>query len=115
AVVAFATLFGCDSTNECDAKGCERVDREPQTGDFVIDLDTETALVHFSIDGHESDQGLRGGEVVFTSDDPACSASSTTPCTITLVRLRLELSSATLPTSDGDVRLDEPVVSVRTP
>jgi hypothetical protein len=112
-VALCALAFGCDS--ECDETPCGPVGRGPQPGDFVVELDTETADVLFAIDGHESDQGLVAGEFVFTTTDPECVASSNNPCTIVLERLRLELSSATLPTSEGDFELDEPVLSIRAP
>jgi hypothetical protein len=112
-VALCAVALGCDS--ECDETPCGSVDRGPQPGDFVVALDTENTFVFFAIDGHESDQGLVAGEFVFTTSDPECVASSNNPCAITLRRLRLELSSATLPTSEGDVRLEDPVLSINAP
>jgi hypothetical protein len=111
ALVGF--VFGCGT--ECEPVACEKVDREARGGDVAIDLDTDTAFVFYSIDGFDADVGVTGGEIVFTTDAPSCSASSDNPCTITLERLRIELSSLTQPTNEGDVRLEHPVVSVVAP
>ena len=110
-VASFALACG----TECRASSCAKVDLEPAASDQVIELDSETALVHFVIDGLGSDEGLVGGEVAVEPEDASCVASSDHPCVISLKRLRVRLSSATLSTTDGDVSLENPVVSVKAP
>ena len=88
---------------------------EPGATDYKIELDRDAAFVHFVIDGVESDQGLVGGEVAVEPEDASCVASPDHPCVISLKRLRVRLSSATLSTTEGDVHLENPVVSVKAP
>jgi hypothetical protein len=103
----------CDS--ECGAKPCGAVDRSAERGDYAVELDTETGFAAVEFGGQSSDFGLTGGEFVFTTLDSECAATPETPCTIVLERLRIELSSFTQPTSEGDLQIDEPVISVRAP
>jgi hypothetical protein len=113
-VVAFAGMpLACGS--ECRDVACKRVDLDPRSGDFVVELDTETALVFYQIDEFDSDQGLAGGQIVFRTDDPECMATPESPCTLELARLRLELGSMTQPTNEGDVQLERLVLAVETP
>jgi hypothetical protein len=113
-VVGLASVaLACGS--ECKTGTCAKVDLEPGAADDVIALDTDSAFVHFVIDGIGSDQGLAGGEVVVEPEDASCVASADHPCAIVLKRLRVRLSSATLSTSEGDVSLVDPVVAVKAP
>lgn len=65
--------------SECHDAACKKVDREPRSGDFVVDIGTETAFVLYQIDEFESDQGLAGGQVVFAADDTECLATPESP------------------------------------
>jgi hypothetical protein len=113
-VTGLATLaLACGA--ECEKSRCTSVDLAPGANDYVMELDSGTAFVYFVINGFESDQGLVGGEVAVEPDHPSCVASSDNPCAISLKRLRLRLSSATLPTSEGHVTLEDPVLSVEAP
>jgi hypothetical protein len=113
AVVFAVNLLGCKS--ECEPVSCEKVDRGPREGDVVIALDTATAFVRYAIDDFESDLAVTAGELVLTTDDAECVASSDHPCTVTLERLRIALSSMSQPTTEGNVRLDDPVLSLVAP
>jgi hypothetical protein len=106
-------VLACGS--ECKEERCATVDRGPRDGDLVIALDTESAFVVYEVEGFEANAGLPGGQIVFTTNEPSCIASSNRPCRLTLHRLRLELSSMVQPTTDGDVDLDDPVLTVETP
>jgi hypothetical protein len=53
--------------------------------------------------------------VVLHASDPECVASSDHPCVVTLKRLRFELGSFTLPTTHGDVELEQVVASLAAP
>jgi hypothetical protein len=113
-VLSLAALVGgCGS--DCDSSACKKVDREARSGEFVVELDADTAFVAYQIDDFQSDMGLAGGELVFSTEKPSCVASSDNPCRITLERLRVELSSMTQPTTEGSVELNRPVVSLVAP
>jgi hypothetical protein len=105
--------LGCDS--ECRATFCGAVDRGPLPGDYAVELDTAGAFVSLEIDGQRADAGLTRGQFVFTADDPTCAGSATTPCTIVLQRLQLDLGSFTLPASEGELSLTDVVLSVLAP
>jgi hypothetical protein len=113
-VLSLAALaWGCGS--ECDSRPCKMVDREARSGEFVVELDAGRAFVSYRIDEFQSDMGLAGGELVFSTETPSCVASSDNPCRITLQRLRVELSSMTQPTTEGTVELNRPVLSLVAP
>jgi hypothetical protein len=95
----------------CRARPCPSVDEAASADDYVILLDSATAVVSWDANGHTSDAALNDGVVVVHASDPECLASSAHPCSVTLKQLRLELGSLSVPTTDGEVELEQIVTS----
>jgi hypothetical protein len=99
----------------CRARPCLTLDQEPSADDYVVNLNAATALLTWDADGLTSQAELQGGVVVLHATEPECLASSGHPCSVTLKRLRLELGALTIPTTDGDIELEQIVTSLVAP
>lgn len=83
--------------------------------DIVVALDDETAFVFLEVDGFSSDTRLLRGTVSIQTDDPMCVASSSNPCSYVINYVRIEYSSFTQPTTEGDFISNDPFVVVQGP
>jgi hypothetical protein len=99
----------------CRSRPCPPVDEGPSAEDYVIDLDTATALVTWDADGFTAQAQLYGGVMVLHASEPECVATSDHQCLVTLKRLRFELGSLTTPTTHGDIELEHVVASLVAP
>jgi hypothetical protein len=121
---AAACVLGCGNGKsdlgdllslQCEAHRCSTFDEAPMSDDYAIELETESALLAVQSGRFSSDSRLVAGDVVLRPDDPSCVPSSDHPCRLVLKRLRLDIGSFRLPTTQGDVHLENVVLSVKAP
>lgn len=105
--------FGCEG--DCKLRRCEALDTEPGPGATWFELRRDQSFVSFELDGHATESPLLLGELAFDAPDPSCVAAPSTPCTLTLNRLRLRLASARIETGGTRVFIEEPELSVQAP
>lgn len=95
-------LVHCGEEETCGAEVCPTPSVSPEAQDYVVELDPASLVTVQSGDVESSSEiALRGGRVVFRTDDPACLPTPDAPCVYTVRAVELALGEFILSVSNG--------------